>query len=404
MAYYLHQQQRMAIKQRAAGWLGRSELPTWGIIFCVYGGWFSVTACWQTLGPLLATPLLILLTTWYMSLQHELIHGHPTRRDGFNQLFGLLPLAVWFPWRLYRDSHLQHHRDEELTLPGFDPETYYYSQEQWRRWPRLFPLLAAVRNTLAGRVALGPLIDIVGTLKNGLHKIAAGDGAELRMWIGHLLMLAGVFWWLDLHGIAAFWYLAAVSYPALGLTKIRSFYEHRAEDNPAARSVLNEAGPLWRLLFLNLNYHLVHHDLPGLPWYELRRVWLADREAYRQRSENFVVNGYSAWFEAHLLSPVAVNVHPFSSSDRRANDCFTADVSLQAAAGGIAVAGVEDRHARAHAACQPELARSPAAALAAARSAAQPDLRLSADDRAAVGAGGGRFSLRRAGLRRRALS
>ncbi|WP_242600803.1 fatty acid desaturase, partial [Erwinia billingiae] len=54
---------------------------------------------------------------------------------------------------------------------------------------------------------------------------------------------------------------------SLSLTKIRSFYEHRAEENPQARSVLNEAGPFWRLLFLNLNYHLVHHDLPGLPWY-----------------------------------------------------------------------------------------------------------------------------------------
>jgi hypothetical protein len=36
----------------------------------------------------------------------------------------------------------------------------------------------------------------------------------------------------------------AVSYPALALTKVRSFLEHRAADDPLARSVINEAGLL----------------------------------------------------------------------------------------------------------------------------------------------------------------
>lgn len=59
--------------------------------------------------------------------------------------------------------------------------------------------------------------------------------------------------------------MLAVSYPALALTKVRSFLEHRAADDPLARSVINEAGLPWRALFLNLNYHAVHHDLPGSP-------------------------------------------------------------------------------------------------------------------------------------------
>ena len=57
-------------------------------------------------------------------------------------------------------------------------------------------------------------------------------------------------------------------------------------DAPQARSIINEAGWPWRLLFLNLNYHLVHHDLPGLPWYGLRDVYLAEREAYQRRSRD----------------------------------------------------------------------------------------------------------------------
>ncbi|UMX69730.1 fatty acid desaturase [Klebsiella pneumoniae] len=63
-------------------------------------------------------------------------------------------------------------------------------------------------------------------------------------------------------------------YPALALTKVRSFLEHRAADDPLARSVINEAGLPRRVLFLNLNYHAVHHDLRGVPWYALRQLYL----------------------------------------------------------------------------------------------------------------------------------
>ncbi|WP_158784547.1 fatty acid desaturase [Pantoea sp. BAV 3049] len=341
MAHYLNAQQRAAIKLRSSHWIWRSELPTWCVMACVYGGWFGLVAAWQWLGALSATPLMILVTAWYMSLQHELIHGHPTRWARVNQLLGQLPLAIWYPYRLYRDSHLQHHRNEHLTLPDYDPETYYYSAQQWQRYPRLFPLLAAVRNTLAGRVLLGPLLDIIGTAKDALSKMRNGDRREQLMWLNHAVLLAGVFYWLHLHGISTLWYLLAVGYPGLSLTKIRSFYEHRAEEHPEARSALNEAGPFWRLLFMNLNYHLVHHDLPGLPWYGLREVYLADREKYQQRSEGFVVNGYGTLLKAHLFTPVEVNVHPFADPFRSDNDSITADVPLQPADGGSFLAAAE---------------------------------------------------------------
>lgn len=75
------------------------------LIVTVYGGWFACVAGWRTLGLFPATLLLIWFTARYMSLQHELIHGHPTRLVWFNQLLGTLPLAVWYPYGVYRDSH-----------------------------------------------------------------------------------------------------------------------------------------------------------------------------------------------------------------------------------------------------------------------------------------------------------
>ena len=76
---YINAQQREVVHQLGRNWLWRSELPTWALMVGVYGGWFGCVIYWQTLGLFLTTLLLIVFTTWYMSLQHELIHGHPTR-------------------------------------------------------------------------------------------------------------------------------------------------------------------------------------------------------------------------------------------------------------------------------------------------------------------------------------
>jgi fatty acid desaturase len=112
------------------------------------------------------------------------------------------------------------------------------------------------------------------------------------------------------------WFVLAVSYPALALTKVRSFLEHRAADDPLARSVINEAGLFWRVLFLNLNYHSVHHDLPGVPWYGLKAIYQQNREAYRERNHGFLVRGYGEWLRQFWARPVDVTVHPENNRKR----------------------------------------------------------------------------------------
>jgi fatty acid desaturase len=312
-SFYLSARQRADIASRSARFWWRLEIPTWTLIATVYSGWFALVYFWQDLGPWIATPALIWFTTWYMSLQHELIHGHPTRKPWLNQLFGTLPLAVWYPYGLYRDSHLQHHRNEHLTLPGDDPEAYYFSRASWESLSPAMKAIVRLRNTLPGRMLIGPLLDISATLTGALTALLRGEWRTVGMWGFHGVLLAGLLFWMSLHGLSAGYFILAVSYPALSLTKVRSFYEHRAEHSPQARSTLNEAGFIWRILFLNLNYHLVHHDLPGVPWFSLRRVYFAEREAYIARSEGFVVKGYRQWFRQHTQKPVSVEAHPFAS-------------------------------------------------------------------------------------------
>jgi fatty acid desaturase len=307
---YLHEQQRNHIRRLAAGFLWRSELPTWLLIITIYGGWFTSLALWQTLGLLPATLLLIWFTAWYMSLQHELIHGHPTRVAWLNQLFGTLPLAVWYPYGLYRDSHLAHHRHHHLTVPVDDPESYYFTHESWARFSPWQKRIIHLRNTFVGRLLLAPLLDIVQTLGSAVAAFCDLNVRAMVMWLVHGLLLAGLFAWMVRIGFSPVWFVLAVSYPALALTKVRSFLEHRAADDPLARSVINEAGPFWRVLFLNLNYHSVHHDLPGVPWYGLKAVYLQNREAYQQRNHGFLVKGYGEWLRQFWRKAVDVTVHP----------------------------------------------------------------------------------------------
>ncbi|WP_337036304.1 fatty acid desaturase [Enterobacter asburiae] len=307
---YLHPQQREQIRHLASGFLWRSELPTWLLIITIYAGWFATLTYWQTLGLLPATLLLIGFTAWYMSLQHELIHGHPTRFAWLNQLCGTLPLAVWYPYGLYRDSHLAHHRHHSLTHPVDDPESYYFTDESWARFSPWQKRTIRARNTFAGRLVLAPLLDILQTLGSAAAAFRHLHLRAMAMWLVHVLLLVALFAWMTRTGFSPVWFVLAVSYPALALTKVRSFFEHRAADDPLARSVINEAGLFWRVLFLNLNYHSVHHDLPGVPWYGLKAIYEQNREAYQQRNHGFLVRGYGEWLRQFWVRPVDVTVHP----------------------------------------------------------------------------------------------
>ena len=310
MSHYLHPQQREHIHQLATRFLWRSELPTWLLIIAIYTGWFTALAYWHTLGLLPATVLLIWFTAWYMSLQHELIHGHPTRFPRLNQLFGTLPLAVWYPYGLYRDSHLAHHRNDHLTVPVDDPESYYFTEQTWARFMPWQKRIIHVRNTFLGRLLLAPLLDIVQTLGSAVAAFRQLHLRAMLMWLMHGVLLAGLFVWMRHIDFSPVWFVLAVSYPALALTKVRSFLEHRAADDPLARSVINEAGIFWQVLFLNLNYHSVHHDLPGVPWYGLKALYQQNRAVYQQRNHGFVVKGYGQWLRQFWDKAVDVTVHP----------------------------------------------------------------------------------------------
>ena len=73
---------------------------------------------------------------WQMSLQHEAIHGHPTRMKWLNTAIATWPLALWLPYETYRLTHLQHHNDAYLTDPLEDPERTIFRSSAGTRFIR----------------------------------------------------------------------------------------------------------------------------------------------------------------------------------------------------------------------------------------------------------------------------
>ena len=311
MQAWIDAQQQAEVVAERTRTFWRGEWPTWMLIVVIHGGWLATLAWWPVLGTPLATLLMIWWCAWYMSLQHELIHGHPTRWPWLNRLFGYVPLAVWYPYEIYRETHLRHHDDFNLTMPALDAESTYVSPAEWAAMSKPLRAIHWLNKTFWGRLAVGPALAITATCGGAVRKLARGDLRDAGVWLRHLALLAVLLWWVETaFGVSALWYVLAISYPAQSLAMIRSYYEHRPAEDHKQRIVLNEAGLVFRLLFLNNNLHLVHHDLPSLPWYLLPRVYEARRAAYNARSGGFQINGYGELMRRFGFRPIDAPVHP----------------------------------------------------------------------------------------------
>lgn len=287
------------------------EWPTWLVIASIYGGWFALVHHFTTLPGWISYPGLIVLTAWFMSLQHEVLHGHPTPWLRLNRLFVLFPICPWFPYDIYRDTHLAHHRDVFLTTPTVDPEANYLSAGHYDSLGKTRQLFHRSLRTVAGRSLVGSVLAVFHTWKACITEPLRGNFKYVGTWITHFVLLALLLWYLEREtGMSAIHWVLCITWPALMLAMLRSFYEHRPLHQPSHRVVINEAALPWRLLYLNNNYHSVHHDHPLLPWYKIGPSYRADREGYLARNAQFLIPGYAYLLRKHLFTPVDSVRHP----------------------------------------------------------------------------------------------
>jgi fatty acid desaturase len=287
------------------------ELPTLGVALAVHGGWLLLTAVSASVPWWLLAPLGGFLVAWHGSFQHETIHGHPTRSRAINTALGSLPLGLWLPYGIYRDQHLAHHGVDELTRPHEDPESCYVTSDEWAASGAARRVWLRAQTTLLGRLVLGPPAVVWRFVASELRLLLAGDRRNVRAWALHLAGVALVVAWLVMvcH-LSIARYLFCFVYPGMALMLLRSFAEHRPAAVAAERVGIVEAGPLASLLYLNNNLHVLHHDAPALPWYELPARYRATRARVLEANGNFVFAGYLPLIARYALRSKDSPVHP----------------------------------------------------------------------------------------------
>ncbi len=285
--------------------MSRVEWPTLGLLALCYSLWAFGT--WAPLA--LGLPLTVLAIALFSSLQHEAIHGHPSRLAWVNALLVFPGLTLIIPFERFRDTHLDHHRNPELTDPYDDPESNYLDPAIWARLPRWAQRVLTFNNTMLGRMLVGTAIGTAAFVWSEIRAARAGDRRVLRGWLWHLPALVPVALWLAIAPMPVWAYLLAV-YAGLSLVRIRTFLEHQAAQRASARTaIIEDRGPLsW--LFLNNNLHVVHHMHPKVPWYRLPDVYAKNRARYLTRNGHYVYRSYAEVFRRHFLRPKDPVPHP----------------------------------------------------------------------------------------------
>ena len=289
----------------------RVEWPTVTLAVVVYGTFLLSTWHHAAVPWWLLVPLGTIVVTLQGSLQHEIIHGHPTGWRRVNELMAKPALWLWLPYAVYRELHLKHHNNAHLTDPLDDPESYYLTGIGWGALaPRMRVILVA-NQTLAGRLTVGALLAVVGLWRHEWRRIAGGDRRRLHLWLEHLGWVALILLWVGgVCGMPIWQYVLCFAFPGTALTMLRSYMEHRPAPAPGARCAIVEASPFFSLLFLNNNLHAVHHRWPGIAWYRLPRLWRTRRREILRWNGGYLIGGYGAIARRFLLRPKDHPIHP----------------------------------------------------------------------------------------------
>jgi fatty acid desaturase len=285
------------------------EWPTLLLIGACHAAWaagiFWLSDLFLPLGMLITT----LSVTLHSSLQHEVLHGHPTRWRRLNEALVLLPVGLMFPYGRFRDTHLAHHRDEFLTDPYDDPESNFQDPAVWARLSPPRRALLRFNNTLMGRLLVGPALSGACFILGDMRAILAGDRAVLRDWLIHaagLVVVAQIVQEASMPG----WAYLACAYMGLSILKIRTFLEHRAHDIARARTVIIDGGGILPFLFLNNNLHAVHHARPTLAWYRLPALYRERRDEFLRRNDGYAYASYGEVFRRYFFRAKDPVPHP----------------------------------------------------------------------------------------------
>ncbi|MCY7300153.1 MAG: fatty acid desaturase [Ilumatobacteraceae bacterium] len=287
-----------------------TEWPTVALLVAFFAAWLAVVLLHESIPWPFQVAVLVPLGGLWMSLGHELLHGHPTRWNWVNAAVGSIPLSLWLPFRRYKALHIKHHLSD-LTSPEDDPESFYVAPPSWHHagpWRRRYFLFL---RTIPGRLTLGVLRGVVRFWSREIRLVRGGG--MVGPWVSHLVACAALGWWL--FGIVGFnpvVYVVGFCLGGASCTQLRSFVEHAAVAE-GTRSAVVKASPPMALLYLNNNLHHTHHALPQLAWYRIPALHLeigADEIA--DKGAGLYSVGYLEVVRTYFFKPFCQPDHPLS--------------------------------------------------------------------------------------------
>jgi fatty acid desaturase len=216
------------------------------------------------------------------SLLHECVHGmfHPQSR--INDAAGVL-FAAFFPtaFTIQRVSHFGHHRRNRTDLELYD---YYLPQQS--RWLKTYWIYCLLTGFYWAIIPAANLIYLVCPFALRSRRFQDGPGVWwgfrefvrdiakepiARVWpqVLFTVTLQALLCWslaLDWIGWLACYWAFGVNWSSL------QYADHAWSPRDVHEGAWNlRFWPPTQALFLNYNFHLVHHRQPDIPWLHLPR-------------------------------------------------------------------------------------------------------------------------------------
>ena len=281
-----------------------AEWRTLLVVLAVYGLTTLTVIRYEVLTPWLAVPFLAVLGAWHLSMQHEVIHGHPFKNQFLNDAIGIIPITLWIPYLAFKKDHLEHHVSD-LTHPALDNESYYVSQEQWDKAGKIRRAAWTANRTILFRIFAWTIVSTFTYGLSVLKRAARGEKGDRLAVALHVVGVAVVVYLVSLSSMPLWVFALGTLYGGRILNAIRPFPEHKYQSGVETRTAMIMAGPFMSLLMLNNNLHIAHHDEPWVPWYRYGNLMTRVNAVQRAREAGVLYEGgYAEVFRKFSFTPV----------------------------------------------------------------------------------------------------
>jgi fatty acid desaturase len=280
------------------------EWRTLGVIVAVYGLTVLTVLRYDVLTVWLAVPLLAVLGAWHLSMQHEVLHGHPFKNQFINDAIGGIPVTLWIPYLAFKKDHHEHHLSD-LTNPALDNESYYVTQQQWDKAGKIRRAAWTANRTILFRMFVWTIVSTITYVLSVVKRAIRGEKGDRLAITLHIVGVVFVVYLVSLSSMPFWQFALGTLYGGRILNAIRPFPEHKYQSGVETRTAMIMAGPFMSLLMLNNNLHVAHHDEPGVPWYRYSSLMNRVNAVERAREAGLLYEGgYAEVFRKFSFTPV----------------------------------------------------------------------------------------------------